>query len=150
MRSLVGAVLLTVWGCGGVGADPPPVAESEVKPPRDAPAAVAQLLETHKAVGDALGAPDPAAEIRKARPHADILAILAGKKLGPLASGLPESTAARLRARGEEIASEARKLADAMGRGDAAVSRVTHAAIGRLLERLQAELPRAGPPKGGN
>ncbi len=131
-------MLLTVAGCGS-GSDPPLVTEAEVKPPRDGPAAVAQLLSTNRAVGNALGAQDPAAEIRKARPHADIIGILAGK-IGSIAAGLPAPTVERLRARGEEIASEARKLAAAMRKGDVANARVTHAAIGRLLERMQADL----------
>ncbi len=150
MLTAVLAMPLALLGCGGDSSGgtthPAEVEIDSITMPADLEAAMARLSELLAQLDDPLKV---GKELHTQRPIADEAAIVADA-LGELAAkSHAPGVVANVDTKGKAIAKEARRLAVALRKKDAATARAAHTATAGLVRRLANELPRKPAPEDG-
>lgn len=134
--------VLALAGCGdssGPGSHPEAVEPDSVTVPEDLESAMARMNELLTQLDDPLKV---GKELHTHRPVADEIAIVADALTELAGKSHPPGVVANVDKKGKAIAKEARRLATALRKKDAATARAAHEATKGLVRRLANELPR--------
>lgn len=146
--ALASALVLptAIAGCGGESGGsaghPADLEAADVQVPEDLGACMARMTELLEQLNDPLKV---GKDLHEQRPIADEIAILADALSGVAAKGHTPQVVANVDSKGRGIAKEARRLAAALRKKDAATARAAHTATAGLVIRLSNELPKPKP-----